>query len=117
MGVRIRQKGGKWYVFINHQGERKVKCIGDDKRLALQVKKQLEAKLTLGDVGLLKEEPAGILFRDYAAQWLDTYVATKCKPSSARVIRQVVANHLDLGPGCVRHDGPDTSAHQRPARH
>ena len=48
MGVRIRQKGGKWYVFINHQGERKAKCIGDDKRLALQIQKELEAKLTLG---------------------------------------------------------------------
>ena len=23
LGVRIRQKGGKWYVFINHHGQRK----------------------------------------------------------------------------------------------
>lgn len=72
MGVRIRQKGDKWYVFINHQGQRKAKWIGSDKRVAVQVQKQLEAKLALGDVGLLKEEPESILFRDYAEQWLET---------------------------------------------
>ena len=63
MGVRLRQKDGKWYVFINHQGQRKAKCIGSDKRMAVQVQKQLEAKLALGDVGLLKEEPERVLFR------------------------------------------------------
>ena len=94
MGVRIRQKDGKWYVFMNHQGKRKAKCVGSDKRLAVQVQKQLEAKLTLGDVGLLKEEPETVLFQDYAHKWLDTYVATKCKPSSARVMRSIVMNHL-----------------------
>jgi integrase len=94
MGVKVRQKGDKWYVFINHQGQRKAKCIGSDKRVAVQVQKQLEAKLALGDVGLLKEEPEGVLFRDYAEQWLHTYVATRCKPSSARNLRQIVRNHL-----------------------
>ena len=64
------------------------------KRVAVQVQKQLEAKLALGDVGLLKEEPKTVLFREYAQKWLDTYVATKCKPSSARVLRQIVRNHL-----------------------
>jgi integrase len=94
MGVKVRQKGGKWYIFINHQGERKAKCIGSDKRVAVQVQKQLEAKLALGDVGLLKEAPQAMRFGEYADQWLHTYVATKCKPSSARVIRQIVRNHL-----------------------
>ena len=42
MGVKVRQKGGKWYVFINHQGQRKAKCIGSDKCIAVQVQKQLE---------------------------------------------------------------------------
>jgi hypothetical protein len=88
---------------MNHQGKRKAKCVGSDKRLAVQVQKQLEAKLTLGDVGLLKEEPETVLFRDYAEQWLHTYVATKCKPSSARVIRQTVRNHLAYS----RQEGPD----------
>ena len=74
MGVQVRQKGGKWYVFMNHQGQRKAKCIGSDKRVAVQVQKQLEAKLALGDVELLEEAPEAILFGDYAEQWLDTYI-------------------------------------------
>ena len=94
MGVKVRQKEGKWYVFINHQGQRKAKCVGSDKRVALQVQKQLEAKLALGAVGLLQDEPPAVLFRDYAERWLDTYVAVTCKPSSARTIRQIVRNHL-----------------------
>ena len=27
MGVKIRQKDDKWYVLINHQGQRKAKCV------------------------------------------------------------------------------------------
>ena len=57
MGVKVRQKDGKWYVFINHQGRRKAKCVGDSKRAAEEVKRKLEAKLTLGDVGLLDAAP------------------------------------------------------------
>ena len=94
MGVRIRQKDGKWYVFINHQGTRKAKCVGSDKRLAVQVQKQLEAKLALGDVGLLQAEPKAVLFGDYAKQWLETYVSVVCKPSSGRIMRGIVSNHL-----------------------
>ena len=94
MGVTVRQKGGKWYVFINHQGQRKAKCIGSDKRVAVQVQKQLEAKLALGDVGLLEEAPEAILFGVYAEQWLDTYVAVACKPSTGRIVRSIVRNHL-----------------------
>jgi integrase len=56
MGVKIRQKDGKWYVFINHQGKRKAKCVGDSKRAAEEVKRKLEAKLTLGEF-TIQEEP------------------------------------------------------------
>ena len=31
MGVRVRQKDSTWWVFINHQGMRKAKKIGDRK--------------------------------------------------------------------------------------
>ena len=94
MGVRIRQKDGKWYVFMNHQGKRKAKCVGSDKRLAVQVQKQLEAKLTLGDVGLLEDATPGVLFGDYALAWLERYMPLTCKPSSRRVLRAIVCNHL-----------------------
>lgn len=94
MGVKVRQKDGKWYVFINHHGQRKAKCVGDSKKAAEEVKRKLEAKLTLGDVVLLEAAPQAVLFRDYAEQWLTHYVAVACKPSSGRVIRSIAHNNL-----------------------
>ncbi len=94
MGVKVRQKGGKWYVFINHHGQRKAKCVGDSKKAAEEVKRKLEAKLTLGDVGLLEAAPQAVVFGDYAAQWLAHYVTVACKPSSVRIIQGIVRNHL-----------------------
>ena len=66
MGVRIRPKDGKWYVFINHNGKRKAKCVGDSKKAALEVKRKIEAKLTLGDFDLLDDKPMVPTFKDYA---------------------------------------------------
>src|ERR671932_2076389 len=86
MGVKVRQKGSKWYVFINHHGQRKAKCVDDSKKAAEEVKRKLEAKLTLGDIGLLDAAPQVVLFGDYAEQWLAQYVAVACKPSSARIM-------------------------------
>jgi integrase len=94
MGVKVRQKDGKWYVFINHHGQRKAKCVGDSKKAAEDVKRKLEAKLTLGDVGLLDAAPQVISFGDYAEQWLAHYVPVACKPSSGRIMRGIVRNHL-----------------------
>ena len=48
MGVTVRgKKKGEWWVFIIHQGKRRSKKIGRDKRLALEVAKKIEAKLAL----------------------------------------------------------------------
>jgi integrase len=71
MGVKVRQKGGKWYVFINHNGQRKAKCVGD-KRAAEEVRRKLEAKLTLGEFKLEDKAPLPT-FGAYAERWLRTY--------------------------------------------
>ena len=55
MGVKVRQKGGKWYVFINHHGQRKAKYVGDSKRAAEEVKRKLEEKLTLGEFAIMAD--------------------------------------------------------------
>jgi hypothetical protein len=57
MGVKIRKRGGKWYVFVNYHGRRKAKCVGSSRELAEQVRRQLEAKLALGDLGFLSGSP------------------------------------------------------------
>ena len=79
MGVKIREKpkgSGEWYVFIEHQGKRKAKRIGRDKKMAQQIAKQIEAKLTLKDTGLLQEAKVFPTFKALAEEWLAVYVKT-----------------------------------------
>src|SRR5262245_57666376 len=94
MGVKVRQKDGKWYVFINHQGRRKAKCVGDSKRAAEEVKRKLEAKLTLGEFAIDEEKPAVPPLGQYAEQWLGTYAMQNCKESTYTRYAGVVRNHL-----------------------
>jgi integrase len=67
MGIKIRKRGGKWYLFIDYQGKRKAKCVGT-RAAAEQVKRALEAKLALGDFSFLRsQQPA--TFADYVEGW------------------------------------------------
>jgi len=94
MGVKVRQKDGKWYVFINHQGKRKAKCVGDSKRAAEEVKRKLEAKLTLGEFALEDDKSNMPSFQYYAEQWLETYAKLNCKESTYVRYEGVIRNHL-----------------------
>jgi integrase len=77
MAVKIRQHKGKWWVFIDHRGKRKAKCVGS-KQAAETAAKKIEAKLTLGDFTLLDDKPQRP-FDVYFRHWLDTYVTAHCK--------------------------------------
>lgn len=73
MGVSIREKpkgSGEWWIFVNHKGTRKAKKIGNDKRLAKEVAKGIEAKLTLGDLDMGKFNRRSPTVKEYAKQWL-----------------------------------------------
>jgi integrase len=56
MGVRVREKpkgSGVWWLFINHQGRRKARRVGEGKpgrKAADLAAVQLRAKLAEGDV-------------------------------------------------------------------
>jgi integrase len=95
MGVKIIKRGGKWYVFVNHHGRRKAKCVGSSRQPAEQVKRQLEAKLALGDFGFLGQNEKRVpLFRDYAKNWLTGYAELECKPSTAYSYAQLLRLHV-----------------------
>jgi hypothetical protein len=64
MGVKIRQKNGKWYVFVDYHGRRKAKCVGT-KPAAEDVKRKLEARLALGDLSVFSEERSMPTFKEY----------------------------------------------------
>jgi len=81
MGVKIRKRGGKWYVFVNYHGRRKAKCVGGSRELAEQVRRRLEAKLALGDLGFLSEAPV-LTLRQYSETWLKQYAELELKQST-----------------------------------
>jgi len=73
MGVRVREKpkgSGVWFIFINHQGKRKSKKIGNDEKLAREVAEKVKAKLVLGELNVEKINEKGVLFKEYAEMWL-----------------------------------------------
>src|SRR5882762_9891299 len=93
MGVKIRKRGGKWYVFVNYHGRRKAKCVGASRELAEQVRRQLEAKLALGDLGFLQESEE-VTFGKYADRWLKQHAELHCKPSTVSGYRAVLRLHV-----------------------
>jgi integrase len=56
MAVKVRQRKGKWWVFIDHKGTRKAKCIGESQHTARLFAEKMEAALILGQFDLKKEE-------------------------------------------------------------
>jgi integrase len=73
MGVKARERpkgSGVWWVFINHQGKRKAKKIGNDEGRAHEVAEKIKAKMVLGELGIEKIQPDCPTFREYAEMWL-----------------------------------------------
>jgi hypothetical protein len=70
MAVRIRERNGRWWLYICWHGQRKAKCVGT-KEAAEKAKIMLEARLVLGAQTVFepvkKPEPpsAPLLFGDY----------------------------------------------------
>jgi len=71
--IRERPKGsGTWWVFIDHNGKRKAKKIGRDKKVALDAARKIAAKLTLGEFGLDREKEGPYIptFKQYVYGWI-----------------------------------------------
>jgi Phage integrase, N-terminal SAM-like domain len=76
-------RGGKWYVVVAYHGRRKSKCVGS-REAADQVRRQVEAKLALGDLSILDTaEDQKPSFDTYADAWLKDYARIECKTSTA----------------------------------
>ncbi len=96
MGVNIRErpkKSGVWWVFINHQGTRKAKKIGKDKKLAQEAAKKIQARFTLGDLGLETSQPKIPTFEEYSKKWL-AFIQTNRRESTYERYDQVLNDHI-----------------------
>jgi len=108
MGVKIKERpegSGIWWLFIDHNGKRKAKKIGRDKRVALEAAKKIEAKLTLGDFNLNEETSIIPTLKEYVDGWTDNtgdkklgwyekVAVLSLKNSTYRSYRLIIDYHL-----------------------
>ena len=97
MGVTVRERpedSGVYWVYINHKGKRKAKKVGRDRKLALDVAKKIEAKLTLNDLDILTEKPQAPLFKEYADNWLETNIKALRRISTYERYRDILERHV-----------------------
>jgi integrase len=95
MGVKLKKYKGKWYLFIDYNGKRKAKCLGTDRKLAESIKRQVEAKLVLGDLGVFGTEEQKLpTFGTYADTWMKDYARVECKTSTADGYEGVLRQYL-----------------------
>jgi integrase len=95
MAVKVREKvkgSGDWWVFIDHQGKRRAKRVGKDKRFAQEVAKKIEARQVLGDLDLKQE--ATKTFGEYATLWINTTVPAACKTSTIYDYRNLLKRYI-----------------------
>lgn len=105
MGVKVREKdkgSGVWYLFIDHHGQRKAKKIGS-KSAAEKAAKVLEAKIALGDLGVLKDEIKTPIFKEYAEHWLIGYIKPLRRQSTFVRYRDILKTYVYpvLGKKCL----------------
>lgn len=95
MGVKLKKHKGKWYLFIDYDGKRKAKCLGTDRKLAESIKRQVEAKLVLGGLGISGTEEEKLpTFGVYADSWMKDYARVECKTSTADGYEGVLPQYL-----------------------
>jgi integrase len=94
MGVKIKKRGSKWYVYVNYHGKRKNRCVGT-REAAEKVRRELEARLALGDMTFLENPSRAVpTFKTYADGWLETYAEVECKLSTKRSYEQLLRLHV-----------------------
>lgn len=92
MSVRIRKRNGSLWVFICYHGRRKAKKVSS-KEVAKRVKREIEARLALGDIGVLEQKKV-TTFSEYGKQWLELHAKAHCKTSTYQRYEQIFRIHL-----------------------
>jgi len=95
MGVKVRERNGAWWVFINHHGQRKARRIGPGapgKKAAQQVAQQIQARLALGQPAY-ESHTAGVTVDTYADTFLQRIQHTR-KPSTHEGYQQSLTHNI-----------------------
>jgi integrase len=95
MAVKVRQRKGVWWLFIDHNGQRKAKRVGvgdSGKRAAHEAGRIMEARLALGEEAFTVK-PTGVDFQEYAIQWLERIRHSR-KPSTHDDYRKLLERSI-----------------------
>jgi hypothetical protein len=96
MGVKLREKDGAWWLFIDYRRRRKAKRVcgiganrAESRRVADLVAKKVELRLAEGDLGVFEapEPEKPVTLTAYAETWLSHYAESACKASTVRAYR------------------------------
>jgi integrase len=82
----------KWYVFVAHAGKRKAKCVGNE-AAARDVARKIEAKLSLGDLGILEDKPVVPTIEEVGKKWLD-YIRSIRRETTAERYQNALDLHI-----------------------
>jgi integrase len=93
MSVKLKKLRGSWYIVIDHKGLRKTKKVGGTLEFARSVMRQVQEKLTRGELGILNKENTTTLFSVYAEQWLRNH-SHNIQPSTKRSYEQLLRLHV-----------------------
>jgi integrase len=101
MGVKVRERDGAWWLFIDHQGKRKAKRVGvgkAGKKAAELAATKIAARLAEGGpIALDAETPATEVptFAAIAEEWLQKYPAIHAiRPGTLDNYRSFTMRHL-----------------------
>jgi integrase len=92
VGVKVKFWKETWWIFINHEGRRAAKKIGD-KSTALRIAQAIRGRIAEGDLELRHDSEQHLTLRSYVTSWLST-VKTTLKASSIRFYEGHLAQHI-----------------------
>jgi integrase len=92
MAAKLREKDGFYWVVVHHQGRRKWKKIGRDKREALKVVHKVNAMLAIGEFSMEPERKVPTI-SEALLSWHADYKPT-FSPSFAHVAKTNIEHHL-----------------------
>jgi integrase len=105
MGVTVREKNpGEWWIFISHNGRRKAKKIGRDKRVAIKAAKKIEARLVSRDLDIDLDAKDIPTFGVYCKLWLDDYIKVTKRKSTLARYKSIFDLHVKKSIGKIRLD-------------
>lgn len=103
MAVKIRERNGAWWIFIDHDGKRKAKKVGT-KAAAEKLQALLQLKLNAGEFGILEPKPEPKpepTFAEYQKTWLEQ-VPAHCKDSTIDYYRDYQERYIIPRFGALR---------------